>query len=128
MRISDWSSDVCSSDLTGGQRFADAAHIVRIDMLKAVAKDDPVDRPPVGLGARLARVPDQLRIEAGARDLKGFGVDLSEQVEIDEAVVYRGNERVGARSKVAREDIVAPRRGGDEIVGALAIGRASGRE
>src|SRR3546814_6899704 len=85
--------DDAKADAPGqlGQRFADAAHIVRIDMLKAVAKDDPVDRPPVGLGARLARVPDQLRIEAGARDLKGFGVDLSDQVEIDEAVVDRGN-------------------------------------
>src|SRR3546814_1032021 len=42
-----------------GQRLTDAAHIVCIDMLEAVAQDDTVDRPPVALGARLARVPDQ---------------------------------------------------------------------
>src|SRR3546814_11360267 len=42
-----------------GQRLADAAHIVRVDMLEAVAEDDPVDRPPVALRARLARVPDE---------------------------------------------------------------------
>src|SRR3546814_4959915 len=67
-------------------------------------------------------------MEAGARDLKGFGGDLSDQVEIDEAVVDRGNERVGARRKVAREDIVAPRRVGDEIVGALGQARDRGVE
>src|SRR3546814_8792148 len=46
--------DDAKADAPGqlGKRFADAAHIVRIDMLKAVAKDEPVDRPPVGLGDR----------------------------------------------------------------------------
>src|SRR6218665_3222762 len=56
-----------------GQRLTDAAHIVRVDMLEAIAQDDPVDRPPVGLRARLARVPDEFGIEARAHDLKGFG-------------------------------------------------------
>src|SRR3546814_6640533 len=110
MRISDWSSDVCSSDLEmrlveqgeAGreqlaiddalaqprndakadaarqlvQRLADAAHIVRIDMLEPVAQDDPVDRPPVGLGARLARVPDQFGIKARAHDLETLRVEI----------------------------------------------------
>ena len=48
------------------QCFSDAPHIMRIDMLEPVAQDDPVDRPPVGLGPCLARVPDQFGIKAGA--------------------------------------------------------------
>src|SRR5690349_5243615 len=36
-----------------GQRFTDTAHIVRVDVLEAVAQDDPVDRPSIGLRARL---------------------------------------------------------------------------
>src|SRR3546814_16177589 len=71
MRISDWSSDVCSSDL----------------------------------------------------HLKRLGIDLPDQVEIDEAVVDRRHQRVGAGREVAREDVVAARRIGDQIVGAFGEAR-----
>src|SRR5690606_13001549 len=100
-----------------GQRLANAAQIVRVDMLEPVAKYNPVDRSPVALGARLARVPDQLGIKAGTSDLESFGIDLTNQVKVDEAVVDRSNKRVRARREVAREYIVAPRRIGHEIVG-----------
>src|SRR3546814_8972320 len=71
MRISDWSSDVCSSDL----------------------------------------------------HLKRLGIDLPDQVEIDEAVVDRRHQRVGAGREVAREDVVSARRIGDQIVGAFGEAR-----
>ncbi len=43
-----------------GQRIRYAAHVARLDMLQAVAQHDPVDLRPIGAGALLARVPDQL--------------------------------------------------------------------
>src|SRR3546814_4769399 len=46
------------------ERGADTAHILRFDILKAVAKHDPVDACPCRLGLLGAAAPDQLRIEA----------------------------------------------------------------
>jgi hypothetical protein len=54
-----------------------------------------------------AAVPDELGIEARAADLVGFGIDLADQIEIDEAVVDRRDERVGAEHRAARKRIVA---------------------
>src|SRR3546814_6179504 len=81
-----------------GQRLADAAHIVRVDVLETVAQDDPVDRPPVALRARLARVPDEFGVEARPRRLKRRGLALPDQVAIDEAVVARRHQRVDRKS------------------------------
>src|SRR5688572_11303931 len=46
------------------ERGADAAEVVRIDMLEAVAEDDPVDALAGDLGALGAAVPDQFGVEA----------------------------------------------------------------
>src|SRR3546814_5101583 len=112
MRISYWSSDVCSSDLqphvaeilriehrqplgkqfavdhalaqprndaktdTLGelpQRLRHASHVARLDMLEAVPEHDPIDRRAVRFRAHLARLPDQLRIEARPRYLVAVG-------------------------------------------------------
>ena len=95
-----------------GQRLVDAPLVARVDVLDAVAHHHPVH-----LAARLAqllhrpalaRFPDQLGVEAQAADLEGLGVDLADQVEVDEAVVHRRDQRVGLGGGVAR---VADRRG-----------------
>src|SRR5690606_32067458 len=97
-----------------GKRPLDALHVARLYMAGAVAHDDPVDFLPPLERARLARVPDQLGIEAQSADLERLGIDLADQIEIDEAVVERSNQRVGADRRMTREEIVAARRVDDE--------------
>src|SRR3546814_18701835 len=70
-----------------GQRLADAAHILRVDVMATVAQDDPVDRPPVALRARLARVQAAFGVKSRTRTLKRLGTDLADQVTLDKAVV-----------------------------------------
>ena len=74
---------------------------------------------PVGLGALGAAVPDQLGIEARLGDLVIFGVHLADQVEVDEAVVHRRDQRVGLEDRRARDRVVAARRVDDDHVGLL---------
>ena len=71
------------------------------------------------LGALGAAVPDQLRVEARLAHAIGLGVDLADQVEVDEAVVDRRNQSVGAHDRGAGMGIVAARRVDDDEVGAL---------
>src|SRR5688572_13514275 len=56
------------------QSRADAAQVVRIDVLKAVAEHNPVDALARDLGALGTAVPDQFGVEAWAGDLEGLGV------------------------------------------------------
>ena len=79
-------------------------------MLDAVAQHDPVDRPAIRHRAGLARIPDELGVKAWPAHLERLGIDLSDQVEIDETVVHRGDQRVCPRGHVAGERIVAARR------------------
>src|SRR4051812_4806624 len=57
-------------------RRADAFEVVRFDVLKPVAKHDPVNTLAGLLGALGAAVPNQLGIEARLGDLVVFGVHL----------------------------------------------------
>ena len=89
-------------------------------MLEAITQHDPVDGAAIGFRAHLTQVPDQFGVKARLFDLKAFGVDLPDQVEIDEAVVHRRDERVGKRDRRARQRIVAAGRIDDDEVGILA--------
>ena len=75
------------------QRLVDALLVARLDALHAVAHDDPVDLAAFLDRAGLARFEDQLGVEAQAANLEGFGLDLPDQIEIDEAVVHRRDQR-----------------------------------
>jgi hypothetical protein len=87
---------------------ADAAQIVRIDMLEAVAKDHPVDALAGRLRPLGAAVPDQLGVEAGLGHLEIFRVDLADEIEVDEAVVHRRDERVGQEDRLAGDGSSRP--------------------
>ena len=91
--------------------------LCEFDVLEAVAKHDPVDALAGRLGALGAAVPDQFGIEAGLGDLEVFGVDLADQVEVDEAVVHRRDQRVGLEDRGAGDRIVAAGRVDDDDVG-----------
>src|SRR4051794_4624197 len=82
---------------------ADALQIVRFDMLQAVSQHHPVDALAALLGALGAAVPDQLGVETGLGDLVIFRVDLTDQVEVDKAVVHRSNQCVGLKNRRARD-------------------------
>src|SRR3546814_4280587 len=73
-----------------------------------------IRRPP-----RSTRTDTRFPYTTLFRSLETLRVDLPDQVEINEAVVDRGDQRVGARRHVARKHIVAPRRVGDEIIRAF---------
>src|SRR6185369_5170779 len=100
-------------------RGADALQIVRFDVLQAVAEHDPVDALADLLGALGAAVPDQLGIEARPRDLVILRVDLADEVEVDEAVVHRRDERIGLEDGSAGNRVVATRRIDDDDIGML---------
>ncbi len=101
------------------QSLADPAHVARLDMLHPVAEHDPVDARAMGLGALGPAVPDQFGIEAGAADPIGLGVDLADQVEIDEAVVDRSDQGIGSDHRGPGMGIVAAGRVDDDDVDAL---------
>ena len=90
------------------ERLRHAAHVARLDMLDAVAQHHPVDRRAVGLGAGLARFPDHFGVKARAGDLVAFGIDPANKVEVDEAVVDRGHQRIGAGDRDPGQRVVAP--------------------
>src|SRR3546814_16163355 len=107
MRISDWSSDVCSSDLLGvelgwignDEQRAVACHVADIGVF---LNDDPADRRGDGIGlqgvagfdaqqrlalanslSELARHPDDLTGEARANDRKSVVEGKSVSVRVD---------------------------------------------
>src|SRR3546814_2923842 len=57
MRISDWSSDVCSSDLilrAGGERAADIRPLVRLNVSVVVGEGERMEAGSHGGGGRIA--------------------------------------------------------------------------
>src|SRR3546814_10228498 len=107
MRISDWSSDVCSSDLVLAGRF------------QAVVEFGH-RRPRVGLGPRAAAQGDQRvgLLDAGGEQAAWAVVLEAATVEVDAAGEQRGGEGV------AGEALVAPPIEGEAERPAAAIGRA----
>ncbi len=106
------------------KRLVDAALVARVGVAGAVAHHHPVHLPPLLFDLRAAaldpRFPDQFGVEAQLADLEGLGIDLPDQVEIDEAVVHRRHQRVGTGGDMASEGIVAPRRIENEEIRAFA--------
>ena len=100
-----------------GQRLVDALLVARLDPLDAVAHHDPVDLAAFLDRSGLARLEDQLGVEGEAADLESLGLDLPDEVEIDEAVVHRRDQRVGSLRRVAGERVVAAGRVEDDEVG-----------
>src|SRR3546814_18159852 len=88
MRISDWSSDVCTSDLTfagrqvGGDRKAHAIE----DILVALGGENLVDAREVPSGRRLV-APQLLHLRQSRRNMRGIalrpaiGIDRKSDVE-----------------------------------------------
>src|SRR3546814_2375452 len=56
--------------------------------------------------------------------LVAVGIDLSDQVEIDEAVVDRCHQRIGFRQRDSAKHAVAARRVDDDEIGRFAKGRS----
>src|SRR5438270_1362016 len=99
---------------------ADTFQIVRFDMLQAVSEDHPIDTLAGRLRALSTAVPDQLGIETWPSDLVILGMDLADEVEINETVVHRRDQSVGLEDRRAGNRIVAPRRVDHDHVGILA--------
>ena len=59
---------------------------------EAVGEDDPVDALAGGLGALVAAVPDPLGVDRGLDQIERHRIDRAQHVEIDEAVVHRGDD------------------------------------
>src|SRR5206468_8787051 len=74
---------------------ADALQIVRFDVLQAISQDDPIDALACRFRALSTAVPDQLGIETWPSDLVILGMDLADEVEINETVVHRRDQSVG---------------------------------
>ena len=66
------------------QCLADADHIACFKMLEPISQHDPIDRAAVGFRSDLAQIPDQFGIKAWTLDLERLGIDLPDQVKIDE--------------------------------------------
>src|SRR5947209_17726100 len=84
------------------QSCTDTAQVVRFDVLKPVPEHHPIDALAGLLGPRGAAVPDHLGVKARARNLVIFRVHLTDEVQVDKAVVHRRDERVGLENGGAR--------------------------
>ena len=102
------------------QHLTHLALVVGLEVGEPVAHDDPVDRAAVALGAGLALVPDHLGIDARPQDVAGAAVDMSDHVEVDEAVVHRGDQGVGVGVRGAGQEAVGAGAVDDHIVGLAA--------
>src|SRR3546814_13430296 len=90
MRISDWSSDVCSSDLAAGDPNGDAqAFMERQPVLQALTDDQLAGRftqpdgPAAHLPQRHARVRDVQFCAVGLQDRKSVVEGKSVSVRVD---------------------------------------------
>jgi len=102
------------------QPFVDALAVTGLDAGQAVAQHDPVQRLALaGQGAGLARLPDGLGIDARLEQIEAHRVDMAQDVEVDEAVVHRGDDQVGAGMGQPRQGRVAAGRVDDHEVGVL---------
>src|SRR3546814_12191278 len=85
MRISDWSSDVCSSDLFGDVAFA-ARHEFRLDLGHQIVSH------VIGKAGQVAAIPDSL-------DLDELGLGIGQK---GRGIEIAGNERSEER-RVGKE-------------------------
>src|SRR3546814_4867502 len=102
MRISDWSSDVCSSDLvtgdvTGqvnpGEVASDTAGRVTQPVGDVVGQtDDMVNDTADSANLKLA-TQDQVRAGANVTDMNGNSIGTVQSVDGDNAVVVSGGKR-----------------------------------
>src|SRR3546814_19578625 len=90
MRISDWSSDVCSSDLPKDQGFLGRRALRRAGAagipfrLFAVARDGAADGAPLFSGpGRLGPAPDRWRDNGQRADRKSVVSGMSVSVRVD---------------------------------------------
>src|SRR3546814_19581490 len=126
MRISDWSSDVCSSDLLGPR-----LRLLSHDILRVVCRCGGLGRR--GLGGRgLSGAASVTRLEGDLLeevDFVGFEAALEVAVGLDAGKagpVEQGVHVVAAQREQRQVGGVAVRVGGLEL--AQEIGRESGRE
>jgi len=83
-----------------GQRLDHGRHVALVargDRRQAIAHHHPVDRAAALDGAQLALLPHRFGINRRTHDLERVGIDARQEVEVDEAVVERRQERVGPR-------------------------------
>jgi hypothetical protein len=73
----------------------------------------------VALGPGLALLPHHLGVDARAQDRPGAPVDMGDNIEIDEAVVDRRDQRVGVGMRQPRQIAVGSRAVHHQIVGLL---------
>ena len=81
-----------------------------VDMLKAIAQHDPIDARSILIRAHFAQIPDQFRIKAELLHLEGFAINLSDQIEVHEAIINGRHDRVCLADRCARQGIVTARR------------------
>ena len=94
--------------------------VARSEHRQPVADHDPVGAGAVELAALAPRIAHHLRIMALAGHRIGRGVDGSEHVEIEEAVVDRRHQRIGHRVRQPHQVAVGTRGiDHDEIEGPL---------
>ena len=91
--------------------------------MQPVAHHDPVDRNAVGLGALLARLPDEFGIEAQFAHFEILRINLADEVEVDEAVIDGGHQRICPRGDEAGIFVIAAGRVKDQeiILGAQSL-------
>jgi drug/metabolite transporter (DMT)-like permease len=114
-----------------GELFQRLAHLFLVHHLlraQTVAHHHPVDGFQPGLRAQLPRAPDHFGIDRGAEDLFAIGIDMGQQVEIDETVVERRDQRVGeAMGHLAQPGVRAGAVDQDEIAAVLQRGDGGGQ-
>ena len=104
------------------ERGADAFAVAGFETRQAIAQHDPVYRHAIGLGTGAPGIPDQFGVETRALDSERLRIDLADQVEIDKAVVDRGDDGVRGSERSTRERGIAPRRIDDQEIHALCLG------
>src|SRR3546814_14973616 len=113
MRISDWSSDVCSSDLATGIIAPKIETEAEARLLAAACRF-----PPVGQRSMIARIPQTGFVRSPVNEfVKAENQKVVVQVLIESSL---GVENIDSIAAVEGVDIIA--------VGANEIGRASWRE
>jgi hypothetical protein len=88
--------------------------VAGVQAVQAVAHDDPVGRPLAPLGTLYLLPPNHLGVLTGADDAPAFRVDAGQDVEIDKAVVERGDQGIGPGVTESRERAVTARRVDDD--------------
>src|SRR5208282_659729 len=110
-------AELLGKDIDSG---SDQPLIARSQRRQEVAYDHPVGQAAIDQAALPARLTHHFGVVADAGHLEGGRIDDAEHIEIDEAVVKRGNQRIGHRMGQPHQVRIAARRvDDDEIVAAL---------